>query len=203
MRHVRSCKVLIGIGAMCLALHATGTAVRASEPLDEGDLKALFLLNFARFTTWPEEAGRTNAFVLCYLREDASHLPLHAMEGESIRGRPIEIMRCAVPRDAEQCDLLYLNTADSAVVEDFLEDLRGKPVLTVTNLRGGAQKGAMIGFFLAGQKLRFEINMSQVRASGLSMSSHLLGLARIIDDEPAPDEGAPARKQAREEAGYE
>ena len=203
MRHVRSCKVLIGIGAICLALHAIGTAVRASEPLDEGDLKALFLLNFARFTTWPDEAARTNAFVLGYLREDESHLPLHTMEGESVRGRPIKIMRCAVPRDAEHCDLLYLNTADSAVVEDFLEDLRGEPVLTVTDLRGGALKGAMIGFFLAGQKLRFEINMSQVRASGLSMSSHLLGLARIIDKEPATDEAPPAGKQSGEEAGDE
>ena len=41
------------------------------------------------------------------------------------------------------------------------------------------ERGGAIGFFLDGQKVRFEINPKAARRAGLTVSSRLLRVARI------------------------
>lgn len=182
--------------AAVLALLAYAGGSPATDSMSEGHIKALYILNFARFTTWPDEQG-TNEFRIGYIKNDASREHLEELEEETLRGRPIRVRRVITPADATSCDVVFLNTADLHVMEDFLEELRGRPVLTVTDTKGFASQGAMVGLFFVGDKLRFEINITRVREARLSMSSHLLGLARIIDEngKPVGPTGSPTHEE--------
>ncbi len=60
--------------------------------------------------------------------------------------------------------------------------MRGAPVLTVAEFDGFASGGGMIGLYVAESRVRFEVNLAAVRATGLQLGSNLLKLARIIRD---------------------
>lgn len=177
--------MLIGILAIAAALSWI-SATRAGEAT-ESDLKAAFLYNFAKFTEWPGELEAGRYFLVGIYRPDRLSQNLDQLTAESVRGRPIRIRTCTAPSDALSCHLVYVNTADGGIIRDFVRDLRGKPVLVISDARGAASLGAMIGLFNADGKLRFEINISSVESSGLKMSSHLLGMARVIRDREDPD----------------
>jgi hypothetical protein len=58
-----------------------------------------------------------------------------------------------------------------------------KPILTVSDTKGFAEKGVLINFYMMGDKIKFEINEKAVHESGLVMSYRLLNLARIVHQE--------------------
>ena len=182
-RQPKAKRLLVGILTITAVLSWI-SATRAGEA-KESDLKAAFLYNFAKFTEWPGEREATRYFLVGIYRPDRLSQNLDHLTSESVRGRPIRIRTCTAPSDALNCHLVYVNTADDGIIRDFVEDLRGKPVLVISDARGAANLGAMIGIFTVEGKLRFEINMASVESSGLKMSAHLLGMARIVRQEGA------------------
>jgi len=69
--------------------------------------------------------------------------------------------------------------SDDPRLEHDLAVLKGKPVLTVNNLKNAALRGVMIRF-LTEPKIRLRINLGAVRAANLSISSKLLRAAEIV-----------------------
>ena len=64
---------------------------------------------------------------------------------------------------------------------DALRALDDAPVLTVSDLKGFAEQGGMIGFRITQDgRVAFDINLPRVEKTGLRMSSQLLKLARIV-----------------------
>ncbi len=61
-----------------------------------------------------------------------------------------------------------------------LERLQGFAVVTVGEMKGFARAGGIINFFTEHDKIRFEINVGAAERAGLSISSKLLNLARIV-----------------------
>ena len=58
--------------------------------------------------------------------------------------------------------------------------MSGKPVLTVGDSQGFAERGVLINLFEESGYLRFDINMAAVQASPLKFSSRLLRLGRQV-----------------------
>lgn len=52
--------------------------------------------------------------------------------------------------------------------------------LTVGDIQGFARRGGVIGFFLEGNRVRFEVNVDAAERSRLRLNSKLLRLARVI-----------------------
>ena len=56
-------------------------------------------------------------------------------------------------------------------------DLKGHPVLTVSDFKGFVDQGGMIGLILKDTQVRFQVNLQSVTASRMTISSRLLALA--------------------------
>jgi len=54
------------------------------------------------------------------------------------------------------------------------------PILTVGETPGFAERGGVIRLVLEDNKVRFEVNVDAAHQAGLTISSRLLTLARII-----------------------
>ena len=158
---------------LVLGSPALGQAV--SEP----QLKAVFIVNFAKFATWPD-LSPTAPITLCTVGDDevASSLAL-MVRGQTASGHALAASQ--LPRDAgwASCQLLFLGSegASSARLEAAPPAL-----LTVSDEKGFASNGGMIEFFTEGSRLRFAVNLRQVDESGVRLSSNLLQLARIVGD---------------------
>jgi uncharacterized protein DUF4154 len=150
------------------------------QPPTEYEVKAAFLLNFARFVEWPPEKGQ-GPFVVAVLGEDPFGPALdRTFEGNGVGGRPSEVRRLPRLEDASRTQILFIGKSEERRLPAILAALRGTHVLTVSDIPGFAERGGMIGLRLEERRVRFDINPEPAAESGLKLSSQLLKLARIV-----------------------
>lgn len=159
--------------ALLLTLHGALTGVDAREQ-SSPDLKAAFLLNFAKFVEWP--AAR-RSFVVCIAGDaDLEAAAERIIGGRSLGTRPIET-RAITGADAGGCDLLYVSARRHTELPVLLQGVRGQPMLTVGEGAPFVRAGGIIGLFVEDQRMRFNVSAANGRAAGLQISSRLLALA--------------------------
>lgn len=156
----------------------------------EYQVKAAFLYNFAKLTTWPEASfTTTNApLVIAVLGPDPFRTFLDdAVKGKIVEGHPIRVQRFNSPEDVQDCHILFISGAEQEHLADVLAILEKQPVLTVGDMDGFAERGGMIRLLERDENIHFEINPVAVAAAKLKLSPKLLRLATIV--RPAPPEG--------------
>lgn len=181
---------------VCLALGLFMPHARAqstSEAYSADAVRAAYLVNFIRFTEWPAAAlPQADAPLIIGVagnRELEDYL-WKATDGKLLHGRRVRILRLVVPSDATQCQLIYINPypsrADAVPVsmEEWLQAVRGRPILTVSQLDQFLKEGGLINFYTEGKSLHFEIAADAAEVAGLRLSSRLLALARVVRAEP-------------------
>ena len=100
---------------------------------------------------------------------------------QKIKNRRVEIRYLSSIEEIEGCHLLFLSESKKKELPKILSFTGEKPILTIGDTKGFADKGVLINFFHSEDKIRFEINVLAVRDSGLSMSYLLLRLAKIVN----------------------
>ena len=146
--------------------------------------KAAFLLNFAKYTTWPVRAypDKNSPFVVAVVGKDPFGKILDkALAGKKARSRPIQIKRYASVRQVGSPHMLFVGALDSKSKKELLKKMASTSTLVIADGPGDAGKGTTIGFYLDRGKVRFEISERAAKAAGLSMSSQLLKLAKLVD----------------------
>lgn len=182
----RSSRIAAGTAVALLATAWASTV--PAQRLDEYQVKAAFLHNFAKFVEWPASApGPT--FELCVLGDDPFGRWLdEATAGARVKDRPIAVRRMQRLDDTAGCRTLFISGSEAARVQLILDGLRAAPVLTVSDLPQFAQRGGMIGFTTVGGRVRFVANPGTARASGLHLTSELLRVAAgVVGGTPAKE----------------
>lgn len=168
---------------LCVSLSA-----QAQDPSpSEYEVKAAFLYNFARFVEWPPQPQPPSSFTICVLGTDPFGPVLDELiKGKSIQGMQLVARRPQQVEDAGDCQILFISASEDARLGHILAVLHGRSVLTVGEAKRFAHRGGMINFRREGSKVRFEINPDAAGQAGLTISSQLLKLARIIHERPQP-----------------
>ena len=150
-------------------------------------VQAAFLLNFAKFVTWPDEAFERggNSLIIGVLGED----PFGAVLEETVRDKTVMARKLAVKRfgkiqDAANSHILFLSSSEESQLPQILKGLEKASVLTVSDMEEFAERGGMIAFKMEDQKVRFNVNVDAAERAGLKVGSQLLKLARIVGDKP-------------------
>ena len=171
---------LIG-AANAPAVQAEANSAKASASR-EHRIKAAFLYNFAKFTVWPATAFADDKapLRLCVLGDDPFDGALAALEGRTVKNRPIVASRPASGDPLGQCHLLFISASEHGRLGTILESLRGMPVLVVGDTPHFASSGGTIRLEIVGNKVRFEINVGAAHHAKLKLDSRLLRLGRIV-----------------------
>ena len=143
-------------------------------------VEAVFLFYFSQFVDWPPRAFADGhaPIVIGVLGTDPFGGALdQAVAGEQVNGRPIVVRRLQSIDDAGGCHILYISSSESPQLPQILSSLKGRSVLTVSDLDHFVQNGGMIRFALVDQHVRLFINAPAARAAGLTLSSKLLRAA--------------------------
>ena len=69
-------------------------------------------------------------------------------------------------------------------MQSIVSSLRESPVLTVSDAEEFTKRGGIIQFFVESGKMRFRINARSAKRARLLLSSRLLALADVVDEEP-------------------
>jgi hypothetical protein len=167
------------LAAGCWLLPATEAAPRASR---EYDLKAAFLYNLASFVEWPQSAFASPdaPFVIGVLGNDPFGPVLdEIVRHEFVARHPFDVRRFRRVEEVADCHLLFVAPSEARRVPEILRRLRGRPVLTVSDLPAFVQAGGMIGIGRRDDHLELFVNPPAVQAAALTVSSKLLELARV------------------------
>lgn len=149
----------------------------------EYQIKAAFLYNFAQFVNWPPGAfANTNTpFCIGVLGDDPFGGALDAtIQDETVNNHKIIVERSQKVEDLKNCQMIFVSKSEKRRVREILSELDSRPILTVSEVDGFAARGGGINFYLAGTKVRFEINPGVAQNDGLRISAQLLSLGRIV-----------------------
>lgn len=176
-RHRLAATALLALSLFCPAR----TRSQQSRPT-EYQVKAVYLYNFSRFVEWPAQriSANGNSFAICVLGKDPFGSALDTtVAGESIGGKRVVVRRTSKPQESLDCQIVFVSTSEDKQLKEDLAALAGG-VLTVSDIPGFSERGGMIQFVAEGDKIRFEVNLSNATDSGLVLSSDLLKVAVAV-----------------------
>ncbi len=172
---------------VCLCLRACAAwwimpSRAAPEQISEYDVKAAFLMNFAKFVEWPSTAFASSGspIAICILGKDPFGRAMDdVVEGETVNGRKVTVQRMTDPPAPKTCQMVFAAGAGKETAK-ALSGL-GRGVLTVGEGENFVRDGGIIGFVIENRRVRFDINQPAAVAAGLTLSSKLLSVARAVE----------------------
>jgi hypothetical protein len=183
-------RLLPGLCLVALLSHSPMAPALEKPEAPEYSVKASLLLNLLPYVQWPSSADAGEGpFELVVLGKSpfGSHLD-EELSKLTVHHRVIRVRYVSKLVAAEGCQALFICASESRRVDDILAWSKGRQILTMADDGRMAGRGVMINLLLEEQKVRLAVNLEAVRASGFSLSSRLLPLARIIAP-PAPVAG--------------
>jgi hypothetical protein len=150
--------------------------------INEYQVKAFFLYNFARYVEWPSQSFKAvnDPIVICILGQNPFGSALdQAITGKVVEGRPFVVRRISDIQPGSNCHILFVNSSERKRFRSMAESLKGSGVLTVGETPGFTADGGVINFKLEDGKVRFEIDVDAAGRENLHISSKLLSLAQI------------------------
>lgn len=166
----------------CLFLAGSNVSYADLPIAEEYQVKAVFLLNFASFITWPPSAFASPSapFNICILGEDPFGVEVDiTVENEKIEGHAVAVQRLSNLKNTTPCQILFISQSEKDNLTNFLTALQQRPILTVSDNDEFVKNGGMIQFFKQGTKVRFLVDPSNVKGVGLQVSGNLLRIAKL------------------------
>jgi len=182
-------KLILGVCVrvfLLVALFATVTRPLECRAQNAGqreyEIKAAYLYNFINYIGWaagalPPEGGNITIGIVGECPYAAAFAPLN---GKQIKGRKLVVKPVASTNDLEQCQIVFICGSEKSRLSEYLGQLKDAKLLTVSEIDGFAEQGGVINFISERNKVRFEINPEAARRAGLTISSELLKLAKLV-----------------------
>lgn len=166
------------ISLISILLSAWFVSCLAETSTEEENLIAALSLNIIRFSAWPEP--QTTPFDLCVYGDNVTKEAFSSLEAKELGSRFLHVVGLDRLIELERCDALYINDINPNLLYQVLNDLKTKPVLTLSYSDSFAEKGGMIGLRKNNGKLVIDINLRACHEAGIVISSRLLSLANIV-----------------------
>jgi hypothetical protein len=150
-----------------------------TEEGEEGAIKTAFLFNFFKFINWPLEVSLAT-LDLCTIYNDQLGDSLAVLENKFVGDRLLLVRRNLEVHEIKDCHLVYISSSVEKV-EAILKQVKGLPIVTVSDQVDFIAHGGMIGLVHDNDRLSFEINLDVAKAQGIHISAQLLRLAKVVD----------------------
>lgn len=164
----------------------------ATQAIEEDTLKAVYTYQLGKFTEWPitKLTALDASLNFCILGKNPfGRTALDAIQDKRVKGRrlTIELYPSGLLSNEAiaACHILYISESEKSRIKSILAQLRASPVLTVSDIDEFAQEGGMIALVRSQQHVRLEINSTALQRSGLTVSSKLLELAKLVPEPEA------------------
>ena len=151
------------------------SAAVGAQSADIYSLKAALVYNFAKFTTWPDSTVNDNLNV-CYFNE-LYKTSMERLTGKKVAQYLVSIKQIEHISDVDSCHLIYIDRSKRNFLNRLFLQVKGKSILTVSDISGFYDEGGMIEVTVKDNRIRFLINLEPVNESKIVLSSQILKLA--------------------------
>jgi hypothetical protein len=169
-RHL-SIMLLLAVGVMPTAI---------SQTSQEDVLKSAFILNFMRYTVWPESSLAAPQLQICALSSNSLNGKLKELVKQEVHAHKLSVLEGVTQTNLSQCHVLYVSGAHASQIKEWLPQLSTLPILTITDTPLLEQEPLMINLQQRTGRMRFSVKLNVVRTAGLELRSQLLDLASEV-----------------------
>ncbi len=143
-------------------------------------MKAATIFKFASYINWPDNRDDRVAegLSICLLGEklyDGALLALQETTDTIVRQVVSESQTIG-------CDMLVIGKSEQDRLDQVLQELRGKSVVTVSEIDGFTDRGGMIRLYDKNNRIRFDINLNAAREAKLRFNLRLVRLSMVVTE---------------------
>jgi len=143
-------------------------------------IRAAMVYNFCKFVEWPN-AEEPEQLVLGVMSDGFSTPDFSSIDGKTVRDLRLEVRTISSRSDLAECNLLFIAEAQGMTLQDAFAESKNESILTISEIDGFCSQGGIIQMVPRRGKMRFFINREAADESGLTLSSQLLKMARIVE----------------------
>ena len=167
--------------AFVLAVGGDMRPADARSP-QEYQVKAAFVLNFLRLTTWPDQGLTHDAAIrVCTVGTNRFDGALRQVLKNAEDAARYTFLENVTPGQALACRAVFLFDDALEKHPDLFRVLHGRGILSISETEGWARKGSIINLTTVGRRVRFEVNVGAARSAGLILDSSILRLGKIVE----------------------
>ncbi len=169
--------------ALGMALLLPALAGAAGGPSLQDKVKTAFIYKFTKYVHWPG-GEPAEEFRIAVIGDSSIVGPLRELaKAPPAEGRRIKLQLAGSADEIGSCHILVIAASERSRLREILKKIEGKSVLSVGEVAGMAARGAVLDFVLVDGRLRFQINRRAAERAGLQISSELLKLAILVEEQ--------------------
>lgn len=176
---------VMSLAATCMLSVPMAAQAEKFSGFRDYKVTASFIYSLVKHVNWPQKGKAKRR--ICTVSEnpvDAVPALLSKIANNPKYKAPIEVVENIDYNNSAtlgKCDLLYVGSFEQAKVGSILNATKNKPIVTVSELRGFAKKGGMVGFVIEdGEDSVLQINQTTMKNTNVVISGRLLQLAELF-----------------------
>ena len=161
---------------------ALPSAALAQTPL-EATVKAAYIYRFLEYVAWPAQAFKApdEPIVIGTTHNDEVTGELARIVAErTVQNRKLSLVVVKQLERDVPVHVLYIPAGDAPRLAKAAEMARQRPILIITDVSDGLEKGATINFVHSEDRIKFEVSLEAANRAGLTISSRLLAVAMRV-----------------------
>src|SRR5205085_437969 len=95
--------------------------------------------------------------------------------------RKLKLIKFAGAGTISECHILYIGISEKVRVGEILRQMKGRPVLTVSDLDSFCEMGGCIRFARSEKTMGLVISPANVQSQGLRIAADLMAIAKIYE----------------------
>lgn len=161
------------IALILLATIITVSKSYAQQPITK--MQSLYIYNFIKNIKWKNIEDK---YVVGVFADDNKVAEINSVIGiRKFNSKSIEVKKVSSSSEAIDCQIVFVGSDYNSSIKSLANPTFLKNTLLVSE-EGGISNGVSIAFILEDSKLKFKINESVCKASGLQISATLLSLGQ-------------------------
>lgn len=146
-----------------------------AQKVEESQVKAAFVYNFMKHTSWPNEESKQKFTIAVYNDSDFHEILLPLVANKQLRNKPIFLINTSDIEEVKLADVAIISNLGEEEIAQVASSLRRTKTLLITQ-NSSNKKDVMINFVRSNneQSLSFEINKSNLIYEELTISDELL-----------------------------
>jgi hypothetical protein len=139
---------------------------------------SLFILNIAKYSTWPANAGEFH--IVVFGKSKLFDELIKQVAGKNINGLSIKVTQADNLTDIGAAQIVFLADGKSGNLNEILKATESKPVMVIAEREGLFKKGAGFSFVVMDNNtLRYDINQGELEKRNIRVSKNLTNLANV------------------------
>lgn len=140
---------------------------------------SLFVLNIAKYSTWPSNADEFH--IVVFGKSKMYDELVKQVSGKHINGHTIKVTQTDNAGEIGQAQIVFLADGKSSNLSDIVKATDGKPTMVIAEREGLFRKGAGFSFVLMeNNTLRYDINNEELEKRNIKISKNLASLANSV-----------------------